>query len=82
MHKFILNFQKATFIGDYNSGLLEIYAEGGNLIKKEKLYSSKDECYSAVLREMILLSPLEEKNQLTNLLDEDYINLICKVLLK
>jgi len=82
LHNFILNFQKATFIGDYNSGLLEIYAEGGNLIKKEKLYSSKDECYTAVLKEMILSSTLEEKNHLTNLLDEDYINLICKVLLK
>ena len=82
LHNFTLNFQKATFMGDFNSGILKIYAEGGNLIKEEKFYSSKDECYSSILKEMTSSLNFGEKKNYTNLIDENYINLICNVLLK
>lgn len=82
LHNFLLHFQKASLVGDFNSGLVTIYSEGGKIIKQEKYYSSKDECFTSVLQEMISSSNSNEKINLTNLIDENYINLICKILLR
>ena len=81
LHNFTLNFQKVSILGDFNTGLIKIYKKGGELIKSEKYYSSKDDCYSSVINEMINNSATNKRVDYTNLIDEKYIKLICEILL-
>lgn len=82
IHNFVLHFQNASILGDYNKGLIEVYEEGGNLIKKKEIYASKDDCFYDLLKNMTSFPKRQFQEDVVNLINEDYIELICDILLE